>query len=331
MKSLVVTDTHLGLYSDSDIWLKVVYDFFDHIFDYCEENNINNIIHCGDFFHNRKILNTKTQNIAIDIAKRKPVDLQCYIAVGNHDCYYKNKIHPNTLRLFDEYSTISIIDKPFKIDNITIIPWKSPNQDFKWYLPDADYCFGHFEISGFHMNDTYICRNGFDSNVFKKYKKVFSGHFHTPSVKGNIRYLGSPFQQTFHDEGSDRGFYIFEDEKLEFIKYDKAPKFIRMKTEKIDFSKIEGNVVKLIFDEDYGTVKNQKIIDECIKMNPLKFSPDFTKVASIEDTDQENVKMEKREDMIKNYIENNKFPENINKKTLNSMFIKMMNEGEGEE
>ena len=28
------------------------------------------------------------------------------------------------------------------------------------------YCFGHFAIQGFHMNDTYICKDGLDKSSF---------------------------------------------------------------------------------------------------------------------------------------------------------------------
>jgi hypothetical protein len=40
VKRLIVTDTHLGLYSDSDIWLDIVLNFFKHIVKYCVKNDI---------------------------------------------------------------------------------------------------------------------------------------------------------------------------------------------------------------------------------------------------------------------------------------------------
>jgi DNA repair exonuclease SbcCD nuclease subunit len=198
-KKLLVTDTHLGMYSDSDAWLDIVLNFYKYITKYCIKHDIREIYHLGDFFDNRKSLNTKTQHVAHRIAKVLGLkeNLHTYIIVGNHDCYYKNKIHPNTLELFKEYDNISIIDSIEKIDNILLVPWGEVPEDTQ----GARFCFGHFAIKGFHMNDSYKCKDGLDKVKFKDFEKVLSGHFHTPSSKGNITYLGSPYGQTFHDAG----------------------------------------------------------------------------------------------------------------------------------
>ncbi len=73
MRYLLVTDTHLGLYGDSDEWHAVVRELFKDIVDTCHREDIRTIIHLGDFFHNRKSINTKTQAIAHGIAAMESV------------------------------------------------------------------------------------------------------------------------------------------------------------------------------------------------------------------------------------------------------------------
>jgi hypothetical protein len=81
-------------------------------------------------------------------------DLKTRIIIGNHDCYYKNQIHPSTLELFNEYSHIDIIDDITQVDDILLVPWgQVPEEKY-----DAKYCFGHFAINGFHMNDSINVR-----------------------------------------------------------------------------------------------------------------------------------------------------------------------------
>ena len=99
MKYLLLGDTHLGLYNDSDVWLDVVVNLFDQIQKTCHRENIDKIIHLGDFFHNRKSINTKTQTAAQEIVDNLH-GLDLFIIVGNHDTYYKNKIQPTSLRIF---------------------------------------------------------------------------------------------------------------------------------------------------------------------------------------------------------------------------------------
>jgi DNA repair exonuclease SbcCD nuclease subunit len=60
---------------------------------------------------------------------------------------------------------------------------------------------------------------GLESKIFGKYEHVWSGHYHTRSDKGNITYVGTPYELTWQDCGDPRGFHIFDTEsrKLEFV------------------------------------------------------------------------------------------------------------------
>jgi DNA repair exonuclease SbcCD ATPase subunit len=325
VKRLIVTDTHLGLYSDSDIWLDIVLNFFKHIVKYCVKNDIKEIDHLGDFFNNRKSLNTKTQHIAHRIAKilGAKKDLKTRIIIGNHDCYYKNQIHPSTLELFNEYSHIDIIDDITQVDDILLVPWgQVPEEKY-----DAKYCFGHFAINGFHMNDSVRCKGGIDSVKFKDFDLVLSGHFHTPSKQKNIVYLGAPYGQDFHDVDGTRGFHIFEDGNLEFIEYHDAPIFKKIYTNGEPFNpdEIKGNIVRIIFTKDFGTNQNQDIIDNVLNCKPLLYSVNFANMESDEDEAiDESVEMESKEQIVDQFIDEQTFATNINIMTLKAMFRKLL-------
>lgn len=334
MKRVIVTDTHLGLYQDSDKWLDIVLQFFKDVVVYCHKHGIEEIIHLGDFFENRKSLNTKTQHVAHRIAKVLGIrGLHTKIIIGNHDCYFKNQLHPTSLELFTKYEHIEIIDHPMLAGgDILLVPWGLEALK-ESQLIEAKYCFGHFAIDGFHMNDSYVCKGGIPQTGFKNFDMVLSGHFHTPSKQGNIVYLGAPYGQTFHDVNGVRGFYTFEDGKLEFIEYidinSKVPVFkkIRTDTYKDRLDEIEGNVVRLVFDRDYGTTENQQIEDEVLQRKPFAYSIDFTKIDN-EELEVEEAKVENRREMVDSYIDLQPYPENIHVGTLKTMFYKIMDEAE---
>lgn len=325
MKRLIVTDTHLGLYSDSDLWLDIVLNFFRYVVKYCIKHDIKELHHLGDFFDNRRSLNTKTQHVAHRIAKilGAKKDLKTRIIIGNHDCYYKNQIHPSTLELFSEYSHIDIIDKITQIDDILLVPWGEVPDD----QHSAKYCFGHFGINGFYMNDSMQYKGGLDPAAFKDFDLVLSGHFHTPSKQRNVVYVGSPYGQTFHDVDGIRGFHVFEDGNLTFEQYTEAPIFKKIHTteEPLDPDEIKGNIVRIIFTKDFGTTQNQEIIDNVLKCEPLLYSVNFANMESDgEEVIDESIEMDSKDQIVDQFIDEQTFATNINILTLKAMFKKLL-------
>ena len=63
MKIAIITDTHCGVRNSSEIFLNNAAEFYDTIFfPYCLKNNIKHVLHLGDYYDNRKIVNFKALN-----------------------------------------------------------------------------------------------------------------------------------------------------------------------------------------------------------------------------------------------------------------------------
>lgn len=321
-KLLLISDTHLGLQNSIDLWHDVTIHLFQEVTDFCLTNDIDTILHLGDFFHVKTSTNHKTLDVAYQIAKITS-SLKMIIITGNHDIYYKEQIYPSSLKYFEDLDHIEVIKKPTVIDDyLCLIPWgcEIPNE--------GHFCFGHFEINGFHQNNTSVCKNDkLTIESFKRFIGVYSGHFHTPSSQKNISYIGSAFPQTFHDVNSPRGYYVFDNGDLEFIEYKSAPKFIELHTEK-ELNNIEGNIVKVVFDKDYGTNQNEKIIENIEKQNPIRLIADFSKIENKElEDDSEDFSMVEHDTIIKSWIKSDKnIPEHLNKRTLENMIMKLKEE-----
>ena len=328
-KILLFADPHLGIKNGSELWHNTTIELFKTIADECEKRSINTIICLGDWFHNRRALSVKTIAAAVHISDILE-KFTTYIILGNHDTFYKFLLDPSSLDVYSQHKNIILIKEPYALGDIMMLPWGDYREIGKY--SQYKYIFGHFEINGFPMTKNYILSdaNRLNSDNFKGVENVISGHFHCPSHKGNIRYLGAPYQMTFIDSGGDRGYYIFEDGKIEFINYTKAPKFIKINTEE-EFTKekISGNFIKLKYIKDYGKSENDILIEKVQAFNPLTLSADFSNISEEKSNDIiEDVSIKSSKEIFFEYIDRiSNIPENLNKKTIKNIFNQLI-EGE---
>lgn len=325
-KMILVSDIHIGLYQSSDIWHNVVINLFKDIKDTCERNNIKVITFLGDWFDNRKSINLKSLLCAIIIAELLK-DYQINLIIGNHDTFYKDRIIPHSISIYNQWNNINIIDSPYEYDNIIMLPWMLYDKGNIKSFNRFDIAMGHLEINGFPMSSNYIFKDSqrLNASDFKIFHKVYSGHFHIPSKKNNIRYIGAPFQQTFNDADGIRGYYIYENGETNFIEFTKYPKFVKMSTEDIKEDKIKGNIIKLIFTKDYGKTDNNNIIDRIQSFGPLQFQSDFsnvTKDIDIKD-DVDNITIKNNKEILFDTIDTVEIPKYIKigtlKKVINTL------------
>jgi DNA repair exonuclease SbcCD nuclease subunit len=326
---LLVGDTHLGIYKSADLWHDATILLFKEIIDVCKKRCIDRIIHLGDFFDNRRHLNIKTLSNALKIAELlHEAKLEVFIIIGNHDTFYKDKIHPTSLSVFEEHPNIKIIDEVTVMEDMVMVPWATEMKD----IPDARYALGHFEINGFPVVQRFeFYKSDINITNFSRFEQVFSGHFHIPSHKNNITYLGAPFQFNFGDAGSKRGYYVFEDDKLEFIQYKDAPEFVVVTTdEQIKPEKIRGNIVKLVYKKDYGTSENMKILEQVQIYQPIQLFTDFARmssnIVSANGDDTENIQLKSTRDILTEYIEKMEKPDHIKIATLRQVISGLLKE-----
>jgi DNA repair exonuclease SbcCD nuclease subunit len=291
------TDIHIGLFQDSPVWHDIVLNFAKWSANEFLNKGIDDIIICGDIFHNRSEISVAT----LDIAKRffdYFKDFQIYILAGNHDSYFKDNSTVNSISIFDGWNNIKIVDKEpkqikLKDKTAALVPWGTTYQD----IPNSDIIFGHFEISSFYMNTYKVCEHGMQSSdLFKKSKTIVSGHFHKKDHRkyenGEIVYLGSPYQQNFGDTMDERGIYIYDidNNEFEFIQNDISPKYFKLSVSKIlsnsdDIkNKIENNHVSLVVDCEIDYENLNLLSSKLQKHSPVNFRIDYQDVETKNDT-----------------------------------------------
>jgi DNA repair exonuclease SbcCD nuclease subunit len=271
------SDIHLGIGQDSTEWHEIAINFAKWASEKYKDRGVEDIIIPGDIFHNRSHISVETLSVAksfFDYFK----DFNIIISTGNHDCYKKDSSDVNSISILDGWNNIQVIeDSPKTIHTvkgktITLIPWGSSVKD----IENCDIIFGHFEINSFYMNSYKLCEHGITyKELLNKAPMVISGHFHKRDhrnyEKGDIVYLGSPYQHNFGDIKDDRGIYILDtdDNKMEFIENNISPKHYKVKiNEKIEEEFIKNNFISLEIDNNEDSDKIIEFKAQINKLNP---------------------------------------------------------------
>ena len=231
MKIALITDTHWGARNDSAAFVEFYRKFYEHcFFPTLKDLNISHIVMLGDTFDRRKYTNHATIKAAREIFfdKLKELEITADVIVGNHDTFYKNTNQVNTVDLLlNDYDNLNIVSAPtttqYGFTKVCLIPWICSDNYVECFnemnSTSADICMGHFEIAGFEMPRGHPSEGGESVETFSRFDTVFTGHYHHRSTKGNITYLGTPYELTWHDFGDPKGFHIFDVEtrKLDFV------------------------------------------------------------------------------------------------------------------
>lgn len=320
-KVALISDIHFGVRRNNDLFLESQLRFFRNQF-IPELNNekVKDIFILGDTMDNRNSVNVRVLSEVYSLFKNDLKDFNIKMITGNHDIYFKNTTKINSVEYLEALPNVEVYSdiKLINYDNkkILLVPWIVDEEDFKKRVSNknlgCDYCFGHFEIKGFHMTKTNICEGGLDPLfIANNYGKTFSGHFHKRSIKefsgSTIQYLGAPCQYTRNDIGEDMGFAILDipTGDYKFINNTTSIQFYELKyPEKFDEKKIKGNIIDVIveYDDNYNDSLVQKYLQIVNKYEPA-MPANIKMINKNLNNDDIEIKAQSIEDLMKEYIE----------------------------
>ena len=280
MKVAIITDQHFGARKNSKLFHNYFLKFYNDVFfPTLEREGITTIIDMGDTFDSRKGIDFS----ALSWAKNNYYDRLCdmgvevHTIVGNHTAYYKNTNEVNAVDLLlREYQNVIVYSEPTEVllDKLKVlfIPWinaenyQSTVESVK--VSDSVCAMGHLELNGFRAHRGHVMEEGLDCDLFKKFTKVFSGHFHTRSDDGRIFYLGNPYEMFWNDVNDTRGFHIFDTETLEKTPINNPYRmFYNIYYEDTDYRLFDSReydekIVKVIVRTKTNSSKFEKFIDK---------------------------------------------------------------------
>jgi hypothetical protein len=182
---------------------------------------------------------------------------------------------------------------------------------------------GHLELNGFRATRGHMMETGMDINIFDKFEKVLSGHFHTRSENGKIFYLGNPYEMFWNDVNDPRGFTIFDTETLTHTSIDNPYKlFYNIYYEDTNYklfnaTEYENKIVKVIVRKKTKVKDFDKFIDKLysVGVQDLKIIENFD-IQENEDFDIDEE--ENTLSILNRYIDESEF--NYDKNVIKGIF-----------
>lgn len=320
-KFAILGDVHLGVRGDLPIFYDYSAKFFDLMIEDLVKRDIKTIFQLGDLFDRRKYINFQTLNNAKQLFfdKLQTVEITFHTLVGNHDIYFRESLAINSSSLvLAKYDNVKIYQEPTTLDfngtSIDLIPWICKENENQIYdlikNSKSDICMGHFEISGFAMYRGMESHEGLSIDLFEKYEKVFSGHYHTKSQKNNIMYVGTPYEMIWQDYADPKGYHIFDTEtrKIEFvqnpftifkrIEYDDTKELVNL-----DSLDLDDCFVKLVIINKTNLYKFDQFVQKLYnkKAYEIKIIEDISE-SSYGEID-ESIDLEDTMSVVSNYID----------------------------
>ena len=279
MKIAIITDQHLDGRKGSLAFWNYFQKFYDEIFfPTLEKEGIRVVFDLGDTFDNRKSMDFNTFHRVRENYFERLKDYEVHMLLGNHCTYYKNTNRINSPELLlEQYNNIKIYSEPKEIlmgkKVFLMLPWinKENQEDVfsRLETSEADICCGHLELTGFEVTPGMKMDHGMDPQLFHRFKRVWSGHYHHKSKKGNVQYLGNPYQMYWNDYKDRRGFHIYdtESDKLKFVAnpYEIFDKIFyddtSMDYNKQDVSDYKDKYIKIVVNEKRDYQMFETLVD----------------------------------------------------------------------
>ena len=215
MTTAIIGDGHFGVRSGDLAFLEFQCKWWVDTINKIADMGIKTIAQVGDLFDNRKVLDVRVAQYFLDrvVNALELRGVKMIITVGNHNIYYRESNQIHNLFFLKDHPNIRIVQESVEIDNVLFLGWiNKSNQEAqmkKVAESSMSYCFAHLEPVDMPMYKGLVATHGMDMAPFKKFKKVYSGHYHTISREGNIVMVGSPYHLTWADypDGINRGWF----------------------------------------------------------------------------------------------------------------------------
>ena len=342
----ILTDTHFGARKGAAYLQDYFEKFYSEVFfPTLKERGIETILHLGDAFDSRKSIEYNSLQWTKRVVFEPMKDYNVHMVVGNHDCYFKstNKTNSPDLLLKD-YPNVNTYSEPTEIevdgDKILMLPWIcADNLERTTNMissTDARFAMGHLELSGFYAYRGHKFEDGkglVSPEIFDKFDKVLSGHFHTRSDNGKIYYMGNPYEMFWNDVNDSRGFVLFDTETGE-IEYVNNPHTLfsviyyeDTKHQLFDATSYKNKIVKVVVRKKTSQTNFDKFLDKLFNVGliDLKVVENFN-VQETEDFDV-NDEEENTLSILSRYVEESEFDESsLDKESIKRLISEIYTE-----
>ena len=272
---IFISDIHFGAKASMMIeFADDVVDYFDNFFFPLIQSEINNGFHpivvvAGDYFDNRQHIDIDIMNRAMDVMEKMSSICKVYMIIGNHDMYKERDTSVTSIRIFEKYKNVTIIDDKLSLTikgnhSFLLSSWNcdrsNENKMIAKYKDKYDYFVLHTSISGMTYDNGKEIVDGLNLTAMDDSCRIISGHIHKRQSNKKAMYLGSPYMIRRSDIGNEKGIYCFRNNssdniEVKFYQNDYSPKYLICKFS--DYGKdpekwkdvVKNNYVYIFFED----------------------------------------------------------------------------------
>ncbi len=209
-RSLIVGDVHAtpGELDDCEALLKLVHQTV-------VDNLVTTVVFMGDQYNTHDVMNSRV----MEFWQRwfRVLNEHCHVVAlrGNHDQVTPTQLYPHSMLAHPDINVIDISGE-ITIPGCVGMGFHHSTEDFLAEAnrlaaahPEATTLFCHQTFQGATYENSFYAKDGIDLSLVP-FKRVISGHIHTPQKVGKVCYVGAPRWRTRSDANIDRHIWMFD-------------------------------------------------------------------------------------------------------------------------
>jgi len=273
-KVLIYSDLHIHPHKRSYDRLQDCLDVQEWVFKTARDLEIENILFCGDLFHDRQKMDIPTYQKTFDCFRRnleRDDRPNVFLLLGNHDLWHYQKWDVSCVFPLGALPGVTVVDRPcaLKVGNYEVgfLPYThDPIEDLKKIKMKAKFKMlcAHVAVDGAVWNvragtksEVSIEHDGdmikITPDVFDKFDQVFLGHYHgEQKLSDTVEYVGSPLQLSFGEAFEKKHIVVYdlETHEKEYIRNNFSPEHYIVPADKITKEMLEReNFMRVIVDD----------------------------------------------------------------------------------
>jgi DNA repair exonuclease SbcCD nuclease subunit len=325
-KVLIFSDIHIHPHKRRNERLEDCLSVLQWVFDQAKSNGVKSILFGGDLFHDRQKIDVYTYQRTFEVLKKNlsTNDFELYVLLGNHDMWFNEDTSISSVTPLGSLPNMYIIDKPTRMTiagaSWDFIPFTHDPilamNNLSKQAGNMEYCLGHLAIDGavLHgssISDVAIEHDGemvkVSTNLFKDYKKVFLGHYHSEQIlKPNVEYVGSPLQLSFGEAFQEKHIVLLDcvSGDQSYIKNDFSPIHLVLRPDEVSSHDLDKNFVRVVVDDISATdlLDMRKDIAKDKTLGSLEIRQQKRKVDDKVIEEAKNIIL-REDDMIQQYVD----------------------------
>ena len=271
-KILIFSDAHIASHKHSTDRLQHCLDALDWVFQIAEDRNIDDLVFCGDLFHDRQKIDVLTYQKTFEVFEKRMLkrNMRMFLLLGNHDLWNYSKWDISSVFPLRNIPGVIVIDQPTTIKicdtDISFLPYtKNPSIDLAKINNKSKYkiLFGHIAVDGAIWNTMYgttaevsVEHDGdmvkVGPDIFAGWDRVFLGHYHAEQkLSSNAEYVGSTLQLSYGEAFQHKHVIIFdlETHDREYIRNTFSPQHFIIPEKDLDKYEMKNNFIRIMVDD----------------------------------------------------------------------------------